>query len=166
MQVDSFKFLPKSFQALYANPAPVDPGEVWSPFDVRLADATVALLTSAGMHHRDAQHPFDLDGERADPTWGDPSWRALPADLAPDAHGVGHLHINTADIEADRNVALPLDALYEAFEDGVVGGVAETHYSVMGYQQSGLAGWRADTAPAIVERLRAERVDGLILAPV
>jgi hypothetical protein len=36
----------------------------------------------------------------------------------------------------------------------------------MGYQQAGLEVWRRETAPAIVERLRDEGTDGLILAPV
>lgn len=166
MQVDSTKFLPRSFQPLYADPTPPETGEVWAPFEGRLAQSTVALLSSAGLHVRGDQAPFDLDGERADPSWGDPSWRALPADLAPGGHGVCHLHINTADIEADREVALPLDALHGAFEDGVVGGVAATHYAVMGYQHSSLSGWRDQTAPEIAEHLRDERVDGLILAPV
>lgn len=166
MEVDSFKFLPRSFQPLYANPKPPETGEVWAPLEKRLSESTVAILSSAGLHVTQEQEPFDLDGERADPSWGDPSWRALPADLPAGAHGVCHLHINTADIEADREVAVPLDALHAAFEEGVVGGVAPTHYSVMGYQHSSLTGWREETAPAIAEHLRAERVDGLILAPV
>ncbi|MGI8793602.1 MAG: glycine/sarcosine/betaine reductase selenoprotein B family protein [Acidimicrobiales bacterium] len=166
MEVDGTKFLPRSFQPLYANPAPLETGEAWAAFEPRLADATVGMLTSAGMYATADQHPFDLDGERADPSWGDPSWRALPADLPADGHGVCHLHINTADIEADREVALPLDGLHDAFERGVVGGVAPTHYSVMGFQKAGLDAWRETTAPAIIERLRSERVDGLILAPV
>jgi hypothetical protein len=44
--------------------------------------------------------------------------------------------------------------------------MAASHYSVMGYQEAGLRVWRSETAPAIAERLRDERVDGLILAPV
>jgi hypothetical protein len=36
----------------------------------------------------------------------------------------------------------------------------------MGYQQSGLEVWRTETAPQIVEMLRDDRVDGVVLAPV
>jgi hypothetical protein len=36
----------------------------------------------------------------------------------------------------------------------------------MGYQEAGLEGWRRETAPAVVDLLRDDGVDGLILAPV
>jgi hypothetical protein len=36
----------------------------------------------------------------------------------------------------------------------------------MGFQQAGLEVWRNETAPAIVELLRDQQTDGLILAPV
>ena len=49
---------------------------------------------------------------------------------------------------------------------GVVGASADTHFSVMGYQEDGLEVWRTRTAPEIAEVLRDERVDGLVLAPV
>ena len=54
----------------------------------------------------------------------------------------------------------------ELVDEGRVGAVAPSHFSVMGYQQAGLEVWRSETAPAIVERLRDEGTDGLILAPV
>ena len=47
-----------------------------------------------------------------------------------------------------------------------MGSVAPSHVSVMGYQQAGLEVWRRETAPAIVELLRDQETDGLILAPV
>jgi hypothetical protein len=38
--------------------------------------------------------------------------------------------------------------------------------SVMGYQQYGLKEWRTQTAPRIVDLLREEGADGVVLAPV
>jgi hypothetical protein len=56
--------------------------------------------------------------------------------------------------------------LGELVSEGRVGSVAPNHVSVMGFQQAGLEVWRNETAPAIVELLRDQQTDGLILAPV
>ncbi|HZU72384.1 MAG TPA: hypothetical protein VE990_06390 [Acidimicrobiales bacterium] len=166
MQVDGYKFLPRSFRSRFeVSPAPGDGDEVFAPFGPRLAGARVALLSSAGLYLKATQEPFDEAGEKANPLWGDPGWRAVPRETAQGELGLMHLHINGADILADHEVALPLRALDALVDAGVVGSSAPTHYSVMGYQEEGLRAWRDETAPAIVESLRDERVDGLILAP-
>src|SRR4051794_4502435 len=96
MLVDSYLFLPRSFRPLYDGLAPM-PGEdqpVWAPFERRLADARIALLTSAGLYVAGEQEPFDGDRERAEPEWGDPTWRTIPAGSTsrPGALGMMHLH--------------------------------------------------------------------------
>jgi D-proline reductase (dithiol) PrdB len=168
MRVDSFRFLPRSFVPLYekVTPLPDESDEVWEPFGPRLADASIALLSSAGLHVKSEQEPFDLDRERSEPSWGDPTHRVIPHAVAQGQLGMSHLHVNNADTLADRNVSLPVDVLDELVADGMVGRAAPSHFSVMGYQQAGLDLWRARTAPAIVETLRAEQTDGVILAPV
>ncbi len=166
--VDSFRFLPRSFVPLYDHVGPID-GEaepVWAPFPARLADASIALITSAGLSVEGLQVPFDLDGERREPTWGDPSYRVLPHDLGDRRLAMSHLHVNGADVLVDRNVAFPVDVLDALVGDGRVGAAAPAHVSVMGYQQSGLEVWRQQTAPAIIELLRSQRTDGVVLAPV
>jgi Glycine/sarcosine/betaine reductase selenoprotein B (GRDB) len=164
--VDSFKFLPRSFRPWYEGRGPF-PGEtdpVWAPFAKRLADARVALLTSAGMYVEGAQAPFDLEGERARPEWGDPSWRAIPsADRG--RLGVAHLHVNDEDIVADPEIALPAASLERLVEERVVGATVAEHVSVMGFQERNLRDWRATTAPEIVAHLRQQGADGLVLAP-
>jgi D-proline reductase (dithiol) PrdB len=165
--VDSYRFLPRSFIPMYdtLSPAPGDNAPVWAPFESRLADASIALLTSAGLLLDGEQAPFDLDRERNEPTWGDPTHRVIP-------HGtdkplaMNHLHVNDADIKADRNVALPMDVLDELVADGRVGAAAPQHISVMGFQEAGLAAWRNETAPAIIDVLRAQETSGVVLAPV
>jgi len=166
--IDSYKFLPRSFLPLFehARPLPEESAPVWAPFTARLADSTIALLTSAGLSLAGAQEPFDLDKERNEPTWGDPSFRVLPHELGDRRLVMSHLHVNDADVRADPNVALPVDALDDLVADGMVGRAAPTHVSVMGYQQAGLVVWREETAPAIVEHLRAQGTDGVVLAPV
>src|SRR5205814_6333117 len=118
---------------------PVLDGEgepVWTPFEPRLADASIAFLTSAGLSVTGEQEPFDLDGERADPTCGDPTFRVIPHDLGERPLAMSHLHVNNEDVLADRNVALPIDVLDELVAEGRVGAAAPHHVSVMGYQQT------------------------------
>jgi hypothetical protein len=49
---------------------------------------------------------------------------------------------------------------------GVVGSVADTHYSIMGYQGNDASTLEQESAPAIAESMRNEEVDLAILAPV
>jgi len=167
LNVDSYRFLPRSFRPLYEGRGafPGEEGPVWAPFGKRLAEARVALLTSAGLFDRSRQEPFDLDGERADPLWGDPSWRAISAIAEPSDLGVSHLHINPDDLVADPEIAIPRRALEWLVADRVVGHAAPNHISVMGYQDRSLRGWRDETAPRIVEQLRRDQVDAVVLAP-
>ena len=165
--VDSYRFLPRSFRPYYEGRGPFR-GEhepVWTPFVRRLSEAKIALLTSAGVFMRDGQQPFDVEREQDQPEWGDPSWRAIPGSATPQDIGVTHLHINTADIRADPEIALPSHLLARLAADGVIGAAAQTHFAVMGYQDRHLQDWREKTAPEIVAALRDEQADGLILAP-
>jgi D-proline reductase (dithiol) PrdB len=75
-----------------------------------------------------------------------------------------HLHIDPRFGEADLDVVLPMRRLAELAGEGVVGRPAPTHYSVMGYilKPKELV---ETTAPAIAERMRAERVDAAALVP-
>ncbi|MGH9002843.1 MAG: hypothetical protein ACRDYV_06915, partial [Acidimicrobiia bacterium] len=108
--IDSFRFLPRSFVPMYENPVPV-PGEedeVWAPLPTRLARARLALVTSAGLYLEGDQEPFDVERERREPLWGDPTHRVLPTSLAGRALGMTHLHVNPDDVLADPEIALPL----------------------------------------------------------
>jgi hypothetical protein len=170
MLVDSYLFLPRSFRPLYDGLTPL-PGEdepVWAPFERRLADARIALLTSAGLSVVGEQEPFDGNRERAEPEWGDPTWRAIPAAAVttPGTLGMMHLHVNNDDVLEDPNIALPAGALAELVDEGTVGAATDEHVSVMGYQRAGLDEWRTRTAPEIAARLRDHGADGVVLAPV
>ncbi len=167
MQVDSFRFLPRSFRPLYEGRGPF-PGEedpVWAPFGKRLAESRIALLTSAGLYLKGAQESFDLEREQTHPEWGDPTWRSIPAGATPAELAAAHLHINHEDVLLDPEIALPARILDQFAADGVVGSATADHLSVMGYQEQSLEGWREKTAPELIARLRAQAADGLILAP-
>jgi len=167
VNVDSYAFLPRSFKAMYEQPPRVagEDEPVWAPVEKRLAESTVALLSSAGLFVADAQPSFDVEREKAEPGWGDPTWRAIPRDTPQGGLGMAHLHVNPTDTLADHEVSLPLRTLDALVADGVVGRSAVTHYGVMGYQQAGVEEWRNKTSVEIVERLQLEHVDAILLAP-
>ena len=165
-RVDSFKYLPRSlrfrFEGFPDQPGPRTFVRPTKP----LSRAKVALLTSAGLYVKDRQPPFDLERERQDPFWGDPSLRVLPRGLRQEEVGVAHLHINPDPILQDFNIVLPLDRLEELAREGVIGSVAERHYSVMGYQGPfPPRAWEEGTGPEIARMCREEGVDLVVLAP-
>lgn len=162
MLVDSYRFLPRSFRPRYESPSP-PPGEdaspVWAPVAGRLSSLAITLLSSAGLYLEGSQAPFDLEGERARPEWGDPSLRLIPASGG--RLRMAHLHISPLDVEADPEICLPRARLLELASAGVVGGAASSHVSVMGFQEKSLSGWRSSVLPALLE-LAPEAV---VLAP-
>jgi D-proline reductase (dithiol) PrdB len=137
----------------------------WAPVSVPLSEAKVALLSTAGLSMR-GDAPFDMEGERRNPTRGDPSWRRIAADATSASVEVNHLHIDTGYIERDLNVALPLDRLRELVSDGSVGSMAESHYSIMGYQGNDTSVLEEQSAPEIAAAMRGEGIDLALLAPV
>jgi D-proline reductase (dithiol) PrdB len=166
--VDSFKFLPRSFRPLYEGRGPFigEDAPVWVPFQKRVAESRIALLTSAGIYLKRSQPSFDLEREQTHPEWGDPSWRAIPASAKAADIGVAHLHINDEDLLADPEIALPMGMLAKLASEGAIGGAVAEHVSVMGYQDRTLRDWQSTTAPQLVAHLQGQGADGLILAPV
>jgi hypothetical protein len=73
--------------------------------------------------------------------------------------------MNDEDIKADPEIALPSRLLDQLAAEGVVGSATGEHLSVMGYQDRSLQGWRDETLPELVAKLRDQQADGLILAP-
>ena len=165
MVVDSYAFLPRAFRGLFEEVPQLEHEPVWADFTVPLAQARVGLLSSAGIFMASRQAPFDVERERNEPTWGDPTLRVIPSDVTQDQIDAVHLHIRTTDILEDLNVALPVHRLADLEADGVIGSVAPEHYSVMGFQQEGAEVWRTETGPEIAARCHAADIDALILAP-
>ncbi len=136
----------------------------WTPLDKPLSECTVAFVSTAAISTRD-QEPFDQAGERANPWWGDPSYRVLPGQLTEEDVAISHLHIDARPAKSDLDVVLPLRRLTELVEGGEVGAVAPRHVSIMGYilKPERLL---AETAPAIVDIFREDKVDVVVLVPV
>jgi hypothetical protein len=82
MVVDSYRWLPPSLKGYYANmQVPPYEGIPWTPLAKPLAEARIALVTTAGINVRGVEPPFDYEREQANPMWGDPTYRRLPRDL-------------------------------------------------------------------------------------
>lgn len=166
MTVDSFKYLsPAStaiIKAMIAQ-APRDPVP-WTPLRRPLSAATIALVSTAAISLVD-DRPFDADGERKNPWWGDPSYRVIPGTATEKDVIASHLHIETAYIHEDLNVALPLVRLGELEREGRIGRAAPSHYSFMGYLLDPTEFLRS-SVPAMIEGMKRSGVDAAIFIPV
>ena len=165
MPVDSFKWMPPALANYYRNLSLQRAEVPWTPIRKPLKECRFSLLSSAGAYVKGEQEPFDLDRERREPRWGDPTYRAIPRDVRQEQIGVAHLHVNTADMEADINIALPVHRFLELEAAGEIGSLAPTSYSLMGYQESSDE-WATRYGPEIAERMKSEEVDCAFLTPV
>jgi hypothetical protein len=136
----------------------------WTPVSRPLAESTVALISTAALS-LNCDAVFDTQGERANPWWGDPSYRVIPRTATEADITASHLHIETAYLLQDIDVALPLRRLEELTRDGVVGCVAPSHYSFQGYLLDPTE-FLATSVPAMVAQMKAESVDVALFVPV
>ena len=120
-----------------------------------LSEATVAVVTSASLHHPDQDDfaPGDigfriLDGNRRD-------------------YRMGHWSPNfdTMGFAGDFNTVIPLDRLDELASEGKIGKVSDTHLSYAG-NQFDLSAVRMDSGPAGAKFLKDKGIDIVLFTPV
>ena len=166
LAIDSYKYVDfATRKIMQAWAARQEPGVIpFTPLAKPLSECTVALLSTAGIARND-DRPFDQEGERRNPWWGDPSFRRIPLGTTERDIRIYHLHIDPKFGEADLDVVLPMRRLSELASEGMLGRPAPTHYSIMGYilEPAELV---EKTAPAIAASMRGERVDAVVLVPV
>ena len=165
MSIDSYRFLDfASRQVMKAWASRERSGVIpFTPLAKPLDECTIALVSTAGIACHD-DRPFDVEHERRDPWWGDPSFRVIPLGSTEAQVGIYHLHIDPRFPQADLDVVLPMRRLTELAQQGVVRGAAPRHYSIMGYilEPDVLVN---ETAPAIAARMHADGVDAAALVP-
>ncbi len=122
---------------------------------VRLAEATVALVTTASLHHPD-QDDFAAD---------DTGYRVLDGTRRDYMLGHWSPNFDAIGFAADMNVVFPLDRLDELAAEGVIGAVSPVHLSYAG-NQFDLSAVRMDSGPAGARFLREQGVDVVLLTPV
>lgn len=120
-----------------------------------LSEATVAIVTSASLHHPEQEvfSPMDtgfrvLDGNRRD-------------------YRLGHWSPNfdTMGFAGDFNTVIPLDRLDELAAESKIGKVSDIHLSYAG-NQFDLSAIRMDSGPAGAKLLKDNGVDVVLFTPV
>jgi D-proline reductase (dithiol) PrdB len=120
-----------------------------------LSERRVAIISSAALIHR-GDKPFH---------YGSGEYRAVPGRWSNNDILTSHVSINfdRAGFQRDLNVIYPIDRLHELAAEGVIGSVADTHYTVMGSTDPAAM---VQSADGIAAALLADRVNAVVLAPV
>ena len=153
-----FPYLAKRFTEAFS---PLETESVpWTPLGKPLADCRVAVVTTAGVHHRD-QPPFDM----GDPD-GDPTFRIIDVSLPLSDLMITHDYYDHTDADRDVNIVFPIQRLWELESEGLIGEVVSTHYGFMGH----IVGRHihtlvTQTAPEVARRLKKDEVDVVLLTP-
>ena len=164
--VNGFKFMPPSLGAWVGKeiPAADFSGPIpWTPLKKPLAQTRFALLTSAGISLK-SDTPFDMERERKEPAWGDPTAREIPKTTTEKEIDVNHLHINTDYIKQDMNVMLPLQRFQEFEADGIIGSLTPNCYSYYGFQLDPKV-LLEETMPKVSAKMLKEGVEAVFLTP-
>jgi D-proline reductase (dithiol) PrdB len=120
-----------------------------------LADATVALVTTAGLIRPGEELWADADA----------GYRVFTRDERDLIVAHQSTNFDRAGIAADLNVAYPLHRLVEMEREGAIGAVAAHHLSFTGPIIE-LSTVQLDTGPAAAAQLLDDRVDVVLLTPV
>jgi D-proline reductase (dithiol) PrdB len=120
-----------------------------------LSERRVAIVTTSGIHAR-SDRAFDA---------GAVDYRVIPGDTPDSELVMSHTSVNfdRSGFQEDVNVAFPLARLRELEAEGIIGSVADFHYSFMG-----AAAIRAlePKARELAGLLKKDKVDAVLLSPV
>ena len=122
----------------------------WTPFKGKLEDATVCLVSSAGVRKKN-DPPFHTEG--------DTTFRVIEgagADLTYDDD-----HYDHACADEDINCIFPIDRLADLTADGVIKRPTAKHFSY-GFSMK-LRDLRDDTFPKLLKEVEAVRPDIVVL---
>jgi hypothetical protein len=125
----------------------------WSPLQRPLREATIALVTTSGVHLR-GDRPFDLAS--------DPTFRVIPRTADAGDLAISHRAYDRTDALRDISLVFPLQRLRELEAEGVIGRVADRHYGF------GLVGRAAElVAPGqeVGRLLKRDHVDLALFVP-
>ena len=120
-----------------------------------LAQAKVALVTSASLHHEDDDEFGVVDA----------GYRVLHRERRDVVVGHWSPNFDASGVSADLNVVFPIDRLEEMAAEGVIGSVSDVHLAFAG-NQFDLAAIRMDGGPAGARHLANHEVDVVLLTPV
>ncbi len=127
-----------------------------------VAQRRVAVISTAGLHLR-GDRPFTLGSGGTVNIPGD--YRVIPGDTEANDLVMSHISTNydRSGFQKDWNVVFPLDRLRELARQGVIGTVADFHYSFMG----ATAPQQMETAArTLAGLLKKDNVTAALLVPV
>jgi D-proline reductase (dithiol) PrdB len=129
----------------------------FTPFDMDLSKATIAIVTAAGVHQKD-QEAFNIADDL-----GDLSYRLMGEDVQSSNLMVTHHHYEHEDADSDINIVFPIDRLRELLAEGFIGGISRKHIGYMGYTMR-LKDMYEQTAVQIADEIdKGSRADAVIL---
>jgi hypothetical protein len=122
-----------------------------------LSSSRLALVTTGGFVPQGGK-PFKTG------KLGDATFREIPVDTDVDRLEIYHPHYDHELPRRDINVLFPIPLCQELVDAGAIGSLAATQYSFMGYIPLTR---KLETvyAPRLVERLKNEKVDVVLLTP-
>ena len=140
----------------------------WAPLGKPLRECRVALVTTAAFY-LEGMDPFEESLKGGDASFRVLAVRETDGSAAADLRRllIGHRStaFDAAGIEADYNLALPVERCIELESDGVIGRLHEEALSFMG-SITAPGCLVKETAPGAAERLKAGGVDAVLLTPV
>jgi D-proline reductase (dithiol) PrdB len=121
-----------------------------------LRERRLAIVTTAGLHMRD-DRPFQFDPNDF--------YRVIPGDVRPNDLVMSHISssFDRSGFQRDWNVVFPLDRLREMVDDGVIGSLADFHYSISVVHQP--EEFKV-MAYEIADLLKKDKVNAVLLLPV
>ncbi len=145
----------------------------FTPLNKPLSESRLALLTSSG-HFMEGDDPEPLGVKNMTQEEAEsrvmeflkeaPKLSTIPVNGPRESLRVRHGGYDVRGALADVNVALPLDRLRDLAKEGEIGEIAPNAYSFVGAcSQTRIL---KENGPRWVERLQAEQVDAVLLAPV
>ncbi len=126
---------------------------------IDLSASRLILISSAGGYLPEKQQPFDA----AHPL-GDYTIRSFQTSTPLDQLAFAHDHYDHAAVNQDQQVLVPLRHLEDLVAERVIGELASSVVSFMGYQPD-VARVIEETIPAIVQAAQAEQVHAALLVP-
>ncbi len=132
----------------------------WTPLKKPLSICKIVLLTTGGIHLK-SDTPFDMKDK-----YGDPTYRKIPSNAALKDITITHDYYNHDDADQDINLVFPIEMLWDAQQNGLVGESAEFFYSFMGHiDKHHIKTLKEQTAKAVAHQLKREKVDIAFLVP-
>ena len=140
-------------------PLIVSDGVPWTPYKGQPSEQTFALVTTGGLYLKDSQPPFETDSIH-----GDTSFREIPKTVRQEQLGIAHAHYDHSLAEKDINTIFPIHRVIELENEGIIGKVADTHYSFS--YVNDVVTLLTKVVPRFLSRIKAEGVEVLVLVPV